>query len=291
VQKKLFLILLSITINTQTASWAEYASNIHWSECAKTVSNDTIKNTAITCGAFLTVANLLPYITKKISESKYPKAFTFIHQELEYAGVDSKAVTIKGVGPYSWATTSTLIGTYLFVPENDLIEIENLLTEHPNSRLLNRYRFVINHEANHIRHKHLRKRIVPIITALSATSFIQALCAYAVNNNPAVIQADDIQYTFSVKQATIGAAISMIGSLTMLLTLGYFTRPQEQEADDTTRDDASLLNGGIQYFDEVGKITDHKSKPILGDLLSSHPSLQHRIKVLKDRIAVLNTAA
>ena len=74
--------------------------------------------------------------------------------------------------------------------------------------------------------------------------------------------------------------------------IGYFTRSQEQEADDDTQDDVAALKGGIKYFDEIEKLTDDNPIAILfnsywGNILSTHPSTSHRIKTLKERVAKL----
>jgi len=138
LKKQLLFGLLCVAFSSQINGWTEHLSEINWPSFAKEVSCETAKTTALICGAVFVFANISPLLTKNITESKYPKAFAFIKEELEKAGLDSNDITIKGVAPYSWATVSTLFGTYLFAPENDLIEIENMLTEHPNSSLLNR---------------------------------------------------------------------------------------------------------------------------------------------------------
>jgi len=150
---------------------------------------------------------------------------------------------------------------------------------------------VINHEANHIRHKHVRKRILPIIGALSATMFSVSGLAYIVNNHPEIIGG-----TKSPLKAVINVCSPIATYIGLSTALGFFIRPQEQEADDTTRDEISILKGGIKYFDEIDKITDDSImakifNSRLGNFLSTHPSIPHRIETLKERVTELEATA
>ena len=294
--KKIILFaLMCIALPTHTA-WQDELDHIDFKQMAREVGYDTAVFTSITGTLIAAILQVTPLLAKSIPATKYPKAYKFICEELEKDGIDPQTVTIKGVMPYSWATTSTLFGIYLFCPENDLIEIENMLTEHPDTTLLDRYKFVINHEANHIRHKHIRGRITTVMATIIGTFAITRTCRYLAENNPEVLglTSDDSSLGKVSKVLTVLNLCSYIASLSSLPLLAH-CRTQEQEADDTTRNDRALLNGGIKYFGEIEKITDHS--PIIvflnttfGNFFSTHPSLPHRIEMLKGRLALLDAS-
>ena len=311
---KLVFCLLSIAASTPAYGWfnpiecAEYLSEVEWSkhlsgidwtDFTKKVSYDTAKTTALASGAIFVFYQMLPALAKNLHKSKYPKAFEFIKEELVKAGLDSNDVTIKGTAPYAWGTILTLFGTYLFAPENALIEIENMLTEHPDSPLLDRYRFVINHEANHILLKHGRKRLLPTVGAIATSAFVYKGLAYIINNKLEIVGGEkgiDGPALSSLTRDAVDAGLKAAATVAILLTHGAFTRPQEQEADDTTRDEISVLKGGIKYFDELEKLTDDNFMMQLfnsywGNILSAHPSIPHRIETLKERVSELEHEA
>lgn len=303
MKKLIFSLLLSISIIAPShgfdlpidslckINWSKSISAFPWSDFGKTVGFDAAKKSIIVCSLIFAYTQLLPNLAKKIEKTKYPKAFNFIQQELEKSGVNPHDVIIRGTSPYSWATTSNLFETYLFVPESDLIEIENMLTEHPDSTLLNRYRFVINHEANHMRCKHVHKRMIPLMGTIAASIALGKALMYLVQYNSNIINGGKGENLSPLETLLVNYSVRTITTMCSMLVISYFSRSQEQEADDLTNNDLAVLKGGVKYFEEVKKITDHIADSNIRDALSTHPRLSDRIDRLKDRIEILEAAS
>lgn len=238
-------------------------------------------------------------------KKSYPKAITFIQEELQKSGLNPEQVFIAS-SKQGWAMGAKVthngirdvVHTYehcLFVPETGLYSLKDLEStlEKENSERTASYQFIINHEANHAVYKHSLKRAfaeladcgINIVTAgiihtgiHTATTHLSTFSRTTLHLAALILECIALRTTYYMQNG---------GLLTKI-----YSRMLEQEADDKVRNNDTILKGGITYFKQYKNSNTHTTvsmqiKQFIQDIYETHPTFESRIAALEKRIATL----
>jgi|GEM_PF-3336830 len=229
--------------------------------------------------AFTAVGLLIAYYRTERDIQRHTKPVTprveqFIRTELQKMQVPHwQTVRILAHPRTSMATIHTLC------LEQDLVD---QITQTGDKQYL--ARAVIHHEAGHLKHKH-------VLTKAVLNPFLSTLAAYSAFKF--------LPYIYPRKGSYHGFLALELGldlGLYFYIISPFFSRICEWQADEFIADDPHILAGGIRYFTQ--ELRDRsayfnrivRNVPIRGrllhwyhtcELISTHPSLEKRIKRLQ----------
>lgn len=239
-------------------------------------------------------------------KKSYPKAITFIQEELQKSGLNPEQVLIAS-SKQGWAMGAKVTHNgirdvvhtdehCLFAPETGSYSLKDLEStlEKENTERIASYQFIINHEANHALYKHSLKRAFAEL-ADCGISIVTIAGIIHTGIHTATTHLSTFSRTTLHLAALVLEYIALCKTDYMhkggLLTNAY-ARMLEQEADDKIRNNDAILKGGITYFKQYKKSNTHTTmsmqiKQFIQDIYETHPTIESRIAALESRIATL----
>lgn len=238
-------------------------------------------------------------VAKSADEEKFPRAFALIRHEMHQAGLNGMNVSFKTtLLTHDW---ELLKGdhprhVYVVIPLIALQEIEQMLINHPETPILNKYRFITHCLAHQIRLNHPQKKNIYAARACTwgaaflTSLFLPALIGlhntphytsvpYILSENDVMVVTSVTKYHYGNQPYWLYGALLVLASGKLITTVADIETDihnSRQEAIDAVDD--ALVPSGIAYFEELAA----------RDSINARTATYHAER-LKERLAGIST--
>lgn len=143
-------------------------------------------------------------------------------------------------------------------------------------------RFIIAHELMHIKNNHGGKQIIISIASIISTITLYITLSDYIDKNYLSPYLETLNINKRFKKFISSKFIVLPSVMTLSkLIQKAFSRQCEKEADEQAALNLKSIKGAIDLFNEYPKIKKNKILAFIKSFLSTHPSMEERIKLLK----------